>query len=112
MEILPCPMCGSTKSCRCYVPPEKKDRFTLIHSIAGFELIFNALEKHIREGSTHWSIEGFVDKPEGKKQPSDCEFFDVEWVDQGSSYPCDDCFEGHIYFPVPDGRYLKIYFAV
>lgn len=98
---LTCELCGTTTS------SESK----LIGLLAGFEPLFNALKEHITDGATHWSIEGFVDKPEGKKQESDCHLFKHEWVDQSSAYPCDDCYEGNMYFPLPDGRYLKVYFA-
>ena len=85
--------------------------FEIKQAIFGFEMIHNTLDKYISQFANHWHVAGFTDKPKGKEQESECEYFETEWVDQGSAYPCDDCFEGHIYLPLPDGRYLQVYFV-
>ena len=71
--------------------------------IAGFEVIFNSISEEV--DGFYWKIVGFVDQPKGNKQKADNDLFEYEFVDQ---HGCEDCYYGNIYYPLPDGRYLKI----
>jgi hypothetical protein len=60
----------------------------------------------------HWGISGIVDKAVGIRQEDhpidDCPF-DHTYVDQNQG-PVEDSFYGDEYFPLEDGRYLKVWF--
>ena len=91
-------------------PQESSDsgnKSKLFDWIAGFEVIFNSISEEMDGFS--WKIVGFVNQPKGNKQKANNDLFEYEFIDQhGCGYGCDDCYYGNIYYPLPDGRYLKI----
>lgn len=58
------------------------------------------------ENVQHWLIEWIVDSPKWEKQ--ECEyFFWYEYVDQ-SCWICGDDYYGDMYYPLNDGKFIKV----
>ena len=102
-DVLTCYECGKS----CDIAKDKESEAKVSE---------NFLEEHINEimeylnDNSSYGITGIVDKPEGEKQKCDCVLFDFEWVDQHAGY-CGDDYYGHIYFPLPSGKYLKVFYT-
>ena len=78
--------------------------------VSCFVQVFEAIKTEMQDDFTYWQIVEVVDTPKGEYQSSPSELFEHEYIDQRQIGPEGDSFTGSIYFPVGDGRYIRVGF--
>ena len=71
---------------------------------------FKELTSYAEESGTHYPFE-IVTKPLGKwQEEEEYPLLNGVWVEQSSSYGCEDCYYGTVTVKIDDNRYLEMPF--
>lgn len=77
-------------------------------AVNDFVVVFQHIKEIMEHDCHYWRIYEITDKPEGDRQET-IGIFDHEYVDQTCGISGDD-YSGSMYFPVGDGRYIRVQF--
>jgi len=87
------------------------DRILKILKAVKSEEWYSELMEYSKEAETHNPF-AIVRKPKGQYQGEDeYELLGGVWVEQSSSYPCEDCYYGTVTVKIDEKRYLEMPFA-
>jgi len=73
------------------------------------KIIFDEIIRLAKEDGAQIYFPEIVDSPLGRKQDCDSKVFDHEYIVQNGS---EDNYYGYIYYPINDGKYLKVGFSL
>jgi len=68
------------------------------------------LKKYMEESEVNGTFK-IVRKPQGQKQKENYEHLTEVWVNQSTSYPCEDCYYGTVTVEIKPGRWLEMPFS-
>lgn len=86
------------------------DILTEVKSEKGEKWLEELLE-YAKECETHNPFK-IVNTPKGEYQEENYELLQGAWVEQSSSYGCEDCYYGTVSVKIAEGRYLEMPFSM
>lgn len=77
-------------------------------TVIDYETILNKIIDNAKEDGMNILFPKIVDAPKGKKQDSEIDIFDHEYVSQ----KCCDDYYGEVYYPIGNGKYLEVSYTL
>jgi hypothetical protein len=77
-------------------------------TVIDFETILNKIIDNAKEDGMNILFPKIVDTPKGKKQDSEIDIFDHEYV----SLKCCNDYYGEVYYPLSNGKYLEVSYTL